>query len=212
MVQLVLQGNEGVVAVLGELDVAKDGTGDVRADLGGVRQDLDDLLLLVLGLDYPEVGRGDAAAEDVEVEGDALEAEHVISVGGDFDLELRGFLDSIDDGPLIVFGVLVKLDPIVEAEVLELGLGEPAAAQVSMVHCRRATQAAGDRKAARSPRGGAESGTHFWPRASYSLYLSTEMVGMVRLCAQCLSYVIIVAPNVEDSVATGGAGLGGMWS
>ena len=34
-------------------------------------------------------------------------------------------------------------------------------------------------------------GTHFWPRASYSLYLSTEMVGMVRMRAQCLLCLVL---------------------
>lgn len=46
--------------------------------------------------------RRNVLEEDVQVHGNALEAEHVIAVGGDLDLELRRFLHSIDDRALRV--------------------------------------------------------------------------------------------------------------
>lgn len=125
LVQLVLQSNEGFIAVGSELDIAQDGTRDVRADLCGVGQNLDYLSIGVLGFDDAEVGRLYATKEDVEVEGDALEAEHVIAVGSDFDFQLRGFLLAINNGTLLVLGIFVELDAIVEAEVFELFLGKP---------------------------------------------------------------------------------------
>lgn len=67
-----------------------------------------------------KVGGGPLAVEDVEHQGDTLEAEHVVSVGGDLNLELRRLLDAIDDGSLIIFGILVQLNTKLEAEVLEL--------------------------------------------------------------------------------------------
>lgn len=115
LVQLVLQGDEGVVAFGGELDVAQDGAGNVGSDLERVGGDGDGLGLGILGLDDLEVGGLYATAEDVEVEGDALEAEHVISVGGDFDLELGRLLLAIDDGSVLALSVLVELDAELEA-------------------------------------------------------------------------------------------------
>jgi hypothetical protein len=78
----------------------------------------------VLWLYNSEVGRRGAPHEDVEVEGNALEAEHVISVGGDLNLELRRLLYAIDDGAFLVFSVFVELDAEFEAEVFEFLLGE----------------------------------------------------------------------------------------
>lgn len=127
LVELVLQRNEGLVSILGELDVAEDGARHVGPDLCGIGRDGNGLEDAVLGLYDSEVGGRGAAHEDVEVEGNALEAEHVISVGGDLDLELGRLLDAVDDGTLLVFGVFVKLDAEFEAEVLELWLGESAA-------------------------------------------------------------------------------------
>lgn len=123
LVKLVLQGDEGLIAVLGELDVAKDGAGNERADLESLGRDFDDLLLAVLGFDNAEVGRGSAAEEDVEVQSNAFEAEHVVAVGGNLNLELGRLLDAIDDGALVLLGVFVELDAIIEAEVFKLLLG-----------------------------------------------------------------------------------------
>lgn len=119
-VQLVLQADEGLVPILGELDAAQDGAGDEGPDLRRLGLDGDDVRLPVLGLDDGVLGGRDAAVEDVEVEGYALEAEHVVAVGGDLDLELGRLLDTIDDGAVVVFRVFVELDAIFEAEVLEL--------------------------------------------------------------------------------------------
>jgi hypothetical protein len=80
----------------------------------------------IFGLHDAEAGGFYAAKEDVEVESNALEAEHVIAVGSNFDLELGRFLLAINDGPLLIFGVFVELDAIVEAEVFKLYFGEPA--------------------------------------------------------------------------------------
>lgn len=124
LVKLVLQPNEGLVSILGELNVAQDGARHVGPDSCGFGRDGDGLEDAVLGLYDSEVGRRGAAHEDVEVEGNALEAEHVISVGGDLNLELRRLLDTVDDGTLLVLGVFVKLDAEFEAEILELWLGE----------------------------------------------------------------------------------------
>jgi len=51
------------------------------------------------------------------VQRDALEAEHVIAVGGDLDLELGRF---VFGARRVIFCILVKLDAEVEAEILEL--------------------------------------------------------------------------------------------
>lgn len=37
LVQLILKGNEGLIASLVELDTSEDGTGHVRSDLGGLK-------------------------------------------------------------------------------------------------------------------------------------------------------------------------------
>lgn len=125
LVKLVLEGDEGFIAVLGELDVAEDSAGNQRSYLEGLGRDLDDLLLAVLGFNNAEVGRGSAAEEDVEVQSNAFEAEHVVAVGGNLNLELGRLLDAIDNGALVLLGVFVELDAIVEAEVFKLLLGVP---------------------------------------------------------------------------------------
>lgn len=131
--QFVLKSNEGVVTVLVELDVAQDCTGNIRSNLGGVRQDLDNLRIGILGLDDSEVWRLHVPEEDVQVEGNALEAEHIIPVCSDFNLELRGFLFAVDDRTFLILGVFIKLDAIVEAEIFELFLGKSAGRQVRQV-------------------------------------------------------------------------------
>ena len=63
-------------------------------------------LQLTAGRSGEAVGwRRNVLEEDVQVHGNALEAEHVIAVGGDLDLELRCFLHSIDDRALGVGGL-----------------------------------------------------------------------------------------------------------
>lgn len=131
--KLVLQSNEGIIAVLSELDVAQHGTGDIGSDFQGVGCDGDSLLSLILGLNHLEVRRFSPAEEDIEVEGNALEAEHVISVGGDLDLELRGFLLPVDHGTLLVFRILVEFNAKFEAEVLELLCREPVGGYLSVM-------------------------------------------------------------------------------
>ena len=131
LVKLVLKGDEGVIAVLGELDVAEDGAGNKRPDLEGLGGDLDDLLLAVLGFDNAEIGRGGTAEEDVEVQSNTFEAEHVVAVGGNLNLELGRLLDAIDDGALVLLGVFVEFDTIIEAEVFKLLLGVSAGWKVS---------------------------------------------------------------------------------
>lgn len=86
------------------------------------------MLRRILGLNDAEVGGLHAAKEDVQVEGNALEAEHVIAVGTDFDLELGRLLLAVDNGPFLLFSVFVELDTVVEAQVLEFGLGEAVGA------------------------------------------------------------------------------------
>ena len=79
----------------------------------------------ILGFDDSKVGRLRAAKEDVEVQRNAFEAQQVVAVGADLDLKLRGLLLAVDNRTLLLLGVFVKLDTIVEAEVLKLLLGEP---------------------------------------------------------------------------------------
>lgn len=78
-VELVLKGNEGVVTRLGELDSTEDGSRDVRPDLsdGGIDAEL--MNLAIWRSDDTEVGELLTTEKDVEVHGDTLEAEHVIS-------------------------------------------------------------------------------------------------------------------------------------
>lgn len=154
LVQLVLQTNERVVALLRELDVAEDGTGDEGADLEGFGVDGDDLLLSVLGLDNAVVGGCHAAEEDVEVHGDTFEAQHVVAVGGDFDLELWRLLHAIDNGALILLGVFVELDAVLEAEIFEFVLG------VSVTEGRRSAVSMRPVDGGGGVRGG------FWGRAA----------------------------------------------
>ncbi|KAI6751196.1 hypothetical protein HG530_014110 [Fusarium avenaceum] len=86
------------------------------------------LLRLVQGSELDVLGRFDKSVvgrllfttEDIEVVDDTFEAEHVISVGRDLNLELRRLLLAIDNRTLIVLGILVKLNTEFEAEVLKL--------------------------------------------------------------------------------------------
>lgn len=119
LVKLVLEADEGLVSLGSELDVAQDGAGDVGADLFALRAN-GDLLHLVLGdVEQLEVGGVLLAAEDVQVHGDALEAEHVVAVGGNLDGQLGGL---VLGARLILLSVLVELDAELEAELLE-GVG-----------------------------------------------------------------------------------------
>ena len=71
---------------------------------------------LAIGRWYePIVGHLHPPEEDIEVHGDALEAEHVVSVGGDFDLELRWFFNTIDDWSLAFGSVFIQLQAELEA-------------------------------------------------------------------------------------------------
>lgn len=81
--------------------------------------DRDGLDLLITEFQHPEIRRRHGATEDVEHEGNALEAEHVIAVGGDLDLQLGRDLLAVHDGAVGVFGIFVELDTEFEAEVLE---------------------------------------------------------------------------------------------
>jgi hypothetical protein len=90
------------------------------------------LLVSIFGFDDSEVGWLCAAKEDVEVQGNAFEAEQVVAVGADLDLKLWGFLLAIDNRTLLLLGVFVELDTIVKAEVLKLLLGEPLAQMLAI--------------------------------------------------------------------------------
>lgn len=97
LVKLVLEGNERLIARFGELDIPQDGTGEVWSylrSLGGVlvteqgkRVCLDRYLLLdgdsldlAIGWWYEAVvWEWSVAEEDVQVHGNALKAQHVIS-------------------------------------------------------------------------------------------------------------------------------------
>lgn len=139
-VQLILERNEGIVATLIKLDAAQNGTGNVLTHLRGLGLHGDGDELLRLG----ELVLGElfAAKEDVEGARDTLKAEHVVSVGGNLDLEL-GALTGLEiggrslkkkknvsarrlqvDGDTYIF---VKLDTELEAELVKLLGGVGAA-------------------------------------------------------------------------------------
>ena len=180
LVQLVLQADEGLVSLGGELDVAQDGAGDVGADLLAVGAD-GDLLHLVLGdVEQLEVGGGGLAAEDVQVHGDALEAEHVVAVGGDLDGQLGRL---VLGARLILLGVLVELDAELEAELLE-GVGSEAVCIVVGAKGARVRVSGCDQaKSQKSKHHGGVTvviiRTYCSPSSSKRRYLSTLMVGIL---------------------------------
>lgn len=75
LVQLVLQADEGVVGGLGELDIAQDGGGGIRADEASLGSNCEGLQLILWNVGEPPVWRGILSAEDVEVHRDAWEKE-----------------------------------------------------------------------------------------------------------------------------------------
>ena len=144
-VELILQRNEGLIAVLCELDVSQDGTSNQRSDLGGLFLDNDLVLLRIFGLDHPEVGGLLSLLEDVQVHGNAFEAEHVISVGRDLDLELGRLLYAVDNGTLVILGVFVKFNAKLKAEILELFGRESA---IEGFTCQRKVSSRGEEESA----------------------------------------------------------------
>ena len=182
--QLVLKPNERVVchcvsllsqasrhvagrvrtSLLIELDVAQDGGGGVWPHAGCRLLDRKGLHLVFRYVDNAIVGCLGPALEDIERNGETLEAEQVIAIRGDLDLQLRRLIL----GPRgIVFGVVVELDSEVEAELLE-GVGGVAV--------RRSWLALRSNVDVRS---GWRGISHVSPRAWKSRYLSTLMVGMM---------------------------------
>lgn len=118
-VQLVLQSDEAVISCLVELDATKHGAREVRSYPRGVVRDCDLLELAIRRRFQLPLWDLLTTKEDIEVHGNAFEAEHVIAVGWDFDLELGGFFHAIDDGSFLVRRVLIEFQAIVEAERIE---------------------------------------------------------------------------------------------
>lgn len=75
----------------------------------------DRLQLPALGCNQFIVWQRRFLSEYVEHQSYTLEAEHVISVGRNLNLELRGFLLAIDNRPFRVRGVFVQFDAEFEA-------------------------------------------------------------------------------------------------
>lgn len=138
-----MKTDERVVRGLGELDVAEDCAGSIRANLRRLLADGEGLQLVLGDIEEPPVWRRGLSPEDVQVQSNAcqyrsvcraletstrqehptLEAQHVVAVGGDLDGQLGGLVL----GPRgVIFRVLVELDAEVEAQLLEAVLGEPA--------------------------------------------------------------------------------------
>lgn len=110
---------------MGESDVPQDGSRAIRSYSKCALLNRDRLQLSAWRCNQFIVWIWCLATEDVEHESYALEAEHVISVGGDLNLELRGFLFAIDDGTFAVRGVFVELNTEFETELLEFFGGIP---------------------------------------------------------------------------------------
>lgn len=125
LVQLVLEADEGLVTFLGELDVAEYSSGHQGSYFERLGRYLNLVLLLVLGRHNFVVWCLHASSEDIEVEGNALEAQHVISIRWYLNLQLGGLGFSVDDWSVLILGVLVEFDAKFEAQIFELFGGEP---------------------------------------------------------------------------------------
>ena len=138
-VQLVLQRDERFIPRLRELDVPQHRRGEVRADLLRLLPHVRRLQLPTLRLGQPKFRHGVSAQEDVQVQCDALETQHVVPVGGDLDFELRRFFHAIAvDGSFGFGGVFVELEAVVEAQGVEFVLGifsSQCLVEVGLVAC-----------------------------------------------------------------------------
>lgn len=119
LVQFVLEGDEGVIVILGEFDIFQNCICDERVDFCGIGQNSDYVLFGEFWFDDVVVGEFLVVEEDVEVEGDIFEVEYVILVGGDFDYEFGGGMLVIDYGVFFIFGIVVEFDVEFEVKVFE---------------------------------------------------------------------------------------------
>jgi len=92
-----LKGDEGVVCLLRECNIAKNGSRHVWPYFHRLRVDRDRLQFSALWCNQSIVGQRCLLSENIEHQSNALEAKHVISIGRNLNLELRGFLLAIDD-------------------------------------------------------------------------------------------------------------------